>query len=139
MRYYYAICIFLFLGLHSTFYASCEHCHDEHACYEDELLEEYIPFDADLFHKQQKVFHIDTELLLWTVQSGGLYYAALPNHCASPFQIFTPTGRYERTKYDWTPGFRITMGFFHAPHYWNAYAQYIFFLPMDRITAKRNF
>lgn len=140
MRYYCAaIYIFLLISLHSTFYASCEHCHNEHACYEDEFLEEYIPFDADLFHKQQKVFHIDPELLFWTVQSGGLCYAALPNHCASPSQTFTPTGRYERTKYDWTPGFRVTMGFFHAPHYWNACAQYTFFSSYGSNHCKKQF
>lgn len=132
MYQYYVTCVFFTL-LSNLLYASFGRSYDAGACCtcetcsEKDFVQEYVPFDADLFHKQKKVIHLDPELLLWTIQSGSLYYAASPNHCASSSAIFIPNGRYERTKYNWTPGFRLTMGFFHAPHYWNACAQYTFF------------
>lgn len=141
--YYYVVPIFFYLAsslLHASYYGDytvprcgCDNCSEEN------ISDEYVPFDADLFHKEKKVIHIDPELLFWTIQSGSLYYAASPNHCASSFHTFIPTGRYERTKYDWTPGLRITMGFFHAPHYWNACAQYTFFTSYGSDHCKKQF
>ena len=81
-------------------------------------------FDADLFSKCRKVWFANAELLYWTVDSSTLDYAFDFNKDVPATGTNQAYGRFLNSDYGWSPNFRISFGFFNAPHYWQAYAQY---------------
>jgi hypothetical protein len=84
-----------------------------------------VPYDADLFRKDVKVGFIDLEFLYWTAEVADLDYALVMNTPArDTSNNLYAQGDYQHAKYNWDPGFRITLGYFNAPHYWQVYGTY---------------
>ncbi|MBP7074354.1 MAG: hypothetical protein KBA81_03100 [Rhabdochlamydiaceae bacterium] len=83
-------------------------------------------YDTDLFRKDKKVEFINLEFLYWTVSESSMDYAL---RMKSP--AWGPStegvGKYKVIDFDWSPGFRMNVGYFNAPHYWDAYLQYTYF------------
>lgn len=92
-------------------------------------------YDCDLFSKDKKVEFFNIEFLWWTVNEGALDYAIKQKKPAWG----TPTdavGHYKRAEFDWAPGARVNVGYFNAPHFWDAYLQYTYFFSSGSETAK---
>lgn len=88
--------------------------------------EESVPYDADLFKKDKMVVFTNVEFLYWIVNEAGLDYALkMKDPAWSSTNVFA-NGNFQRATYDWSPGFRVNIGWFNAPHYWDVYAQYTF-------------
>jgi hypothetical protein len=83
-------------------------------------------YDYDLFRKDKKAIFINAELLYWTVNEGALDYAIKMKHPAwgSPTDA---VGHYKVADFDWEPGFRVSLGYFNAPHYWDVYLMYTYY------------
>jgi hypothetical protein len=83
-------------------------------------------YDCDLFSKDTKVEFINLEFLYWTVNEGALDFAIKMKKPAwgDPTDA---VGHYKRAEFGWDPGFRFNVGYFNAPHYWDAYLQYTYF------------
>ncbi len=84
-------------------------------------------YDCDLFSKDTKVEFFNLEFLYWTVNEGALDYAIKMKKPAwgDPTDA---VGHYKRAEFGWDPGFRCNLGYFNAPHYWDAQIQYTYFL-----------
>jgi len=84
------------------------------------------PYDADLYRKDKMVVFTNLEFLYWIVNEPGLDYALKMEEPAwSAANVFA-NGDFHRATYDWSPGFRINIGWYNAPHYWDVTAQYTF-------------
>lgn len=91
------------------------------------------PFDADLFRKNEEILSATLEFLYWSVAEGDLDYALKMRHAAwSAASSSYAQGRYESARYEIDPGFRVSLLFFRAPHYWEVKWQY------TRLTADAN-
>ena len=79
--------------------------------------------EPPLFVQRRQVF-INTELLAWTVEETPLDYALRMNSPAwGPSPAFAK-GRYKTAELDWAPGFRLGIGWFNQPRYWEIMWQY---------------
>ncbi len=86
-----------------------------------------VPYDADLFNKDKRVYFINAEFLYWLVNEGAVDYSVKMNQAAwSTTQNTYAVGTYENAEFDWSPGFRINFGYFNAPHYWDCFLQYTY-------------
>lgn len=86
-----------------------------------------VPYDADLFSKDKKGPFFNVEFLYWLVNEGGLDYAVKMDQPAwSTEQQTCAIGNYQNGKFDWSPGIRVSVGYFNAPHYWDMFAQYTY-------------
>ncbi len=85
-----------------------------------------VSYDTDLYRENNKIEFVNVEFLYWTVNESALDYAL---KMKSP--AWGPTtegvGHYKIIDFDWNPGFRLNVGYFNAPHYWDAYLQYTYF------------
>jgi hypothetical protein len=92
-------------------------------------------YDCDLFSKDRKVYFTNLEFLYWTVNESALDYAIKMKNPAwgNPTDA---VGHYKRAEFDWGPGFRGNIGFFNAPHYWDAQVQYTYFFTSGHENAK---
>lgn len=78
-----------------------------------------VPYDADLFRKDVEVVSANVEFLYWTIEEGGLDYAIKMNQTAwSNNTASFAVGRYEVATYNMDPGFRLAVGYYNAPKYW---------------------
>jgi len=81
-------------------------------------------YDADLFRKDKKVIFVNAEFLYWTVNEPGLDYAlSMKQPAWGPSSVYA-NGDFKRGDFGWDPGVRVNVGYFNAPHYWDAYLQY---------------
>ena len=88
------------------------------------------PKDPDLFLKDNAIFSSHLEFLYWKPIEGALMYALkMDRQSWNPENTF-PVGHYENADYDFDPGFRVTMGYFRAPRYWEIWTTY------TRLTAR---
>jgi hypothetical protein len=88
------------------------------------------PKDPDLFLKDKPVFSTHLEFLYWKPIEGALMYALKMNTPSwNPSDTF-PVGEYQNANYNFDPGFRITLGYFRAPRYWEIWGTY------TRLTAR---
>ena len=95
------------------------------------------PEEADLFNKSEPACIINGEFLYWTVSEGSLDYAIRMRRAAWGPSDSYAQGDYERAEYDWGPGYRLSVGYYRAPNFWEVLGQwtYIHFNGFDR--AKR--
>jgi hypothetical protein len=91
-------------------------------------------YDCDLFSKDVKVEFFNLEFLYWTVNEGALDYAIKMKKPAWG-AMTDAVGHYKRAEFGWDPGFRCNVGYFNAPHYWDAQIQYTYFLSAGSETA----
>ena len=80
-------------------------------------------YDADLFKKCEEAYFVNGEFLYWSADATNLEYA-VQNNSTPPAGTTYAIGNYEVANYDWDPGFRISAGWFNAPKYWQAFAQF---------------
>ena len=86
-----------------------------------------VATDEDLFLKNKAASFINLEFLYWTVNESATDYALKMKHPAwSTTDQTYAIGEFENATFDWGPGVRISGGYFRAPHFWDAYAQYTF-------------
>jgi hypothetical protein len=85
-----------------------------------------ISYDTDLFRKNKKVLFVNAEFLYWTINESALDYALQMKKPAwgNPTE---GVGHYKIIDFGWNPGFRVNVGYFNAPHYWDAFLQYTYF------------
>jgi len=79
--------------------------------------------DSNLFRKEDEVFFTNIEFLYWTIAEGALDYVIKTKRPAS-FNTMFAYGDMECSSFGWDPGFRVNIGYFNAPNYWEAVAQY---------------
>lgn len=80
--------------------------------------------DQDLFKQNERAFFAAAEFLWWTVEQDATDFALRSTATNSMDQNLFPQGRYQTAEFDWNPGYRLTLGYFNAPNYWDIYAQY---------------
>ena len=81
--------------------------------------------DSDLYKKDACAFILDAEFLYWTAEEGSLDYAlAMKTPAWSTNNTSYAQGEFQIAKYNWDPGFRINIGYFNAPKYWELRGQY---------------
>ncbi|KPK32216.1 MAG: hypothetical protein AMS24_04760, partial [Chlamydiae bacterium SM23_39] len=83
-----------------------------------------IPYDADLFKKDTTVTFLDLEFLYWTANAGNLEYSFKYDKNISDVDTIYGVGKFKFADYDYNPGFRIALGWFNAPKYWQIYSQF---------------
>lgn len=81
-------------------------------------------YDADLFKKDMRAVFIDGEFLYWTVEEASLDYAISMNSTAWSTDTNYALGKFKSAKFGWYPGFRVALGYFNAPNYWEVKAEY---------------
>ncbi len=80
--------------------------------------------DPDLFKKNDPAYSVHAEFLYWSVAEGALDYALKMRHDAwGPTPSFAQ-GSFETASYGLDPGFRLSLQYFRAPHYWEIRWQY---------------
>ena len=85
---------------------------------------EPVPYDADLFRKDEPVFSFHGSFLYWRVQESTNDFA-LKQQYAAPSGVSTyAMGKYHSATFDGEPGFRIAASYFRAPKYWEIWGQY---------------
>lgn len=86
-----------------------------------------VPYDEDLFNKDKTVVFASGEFLYWLVNEGALEYAIKMNKPAWNSEKDTAAiGKYQNAVFHWSPGLRLNVGYFNAPHYWDAIIQYTY-------------
>lgn len=85
-----------------------------------------VSYDTDLFRENNKIEFINLEFLYWCVNESAMDYALKMKSPAwgNPTE---GVGHYKVIDFNWSPGFRMNVGYFNAPHYWDAYLQYTYF------------
>ena len=78
--------------------------------------------DSDLFRKNEEVVFVNGEFLYWTADSPDLEYAFQTDQTIA--QINYGLGDYKFANYDYKPGFRLALGWFNAPSFWQTYLQF---------------
>jgi hypothetical protein len=79
--------------------------------------------DRDLFKKDDRAIFVNAEFLYWTVSAGDLDYAF--KYSENPYTATnSAVGEYKLADYDFDPGFRVAVGWFNAPNYWQMYWQF---------------
>ncbi|MEI6242332.1 MAG: Lpg1974 family pore-forming outer membrane protein [Chlamydiota bacterium] len=77
----------------------------------------------DLYQKDKAVGFANAEFLYWTVDEGGLDYA-LKQSSPPARDIVAARGHAEKATFHWDPGFRVALGYFNAPKYWEVFGQF---------------
>jgi hypothetical protein len=80
--------------------------------------------EVDLFKKNAQIYSIHAEFLYWTVSEGAVDYALKMRHAAWGPTPSYAQGRCESADYNMDPGFRLSLLYFRAPHYWEVQWQY---------------
>lgn len=90
-----------------------------------DLPKDQRPYDYDLFSKDRETEYLDLE---------GMFYKLLNNQAVgarslSPTQAPDPktSEKILDLDWDWRPAFRVTVGYFNAPKYWEVMGQYTWF------------
>lgn len=70
----------------------------------------------------------NVELLYWSVEEGALDYAvAMKNNSWAPptDSLFNfASGKTQKANFDFNPGYRVLLGYYNAPKYWELFAEY---------------
>ncbi len=96
-----------------------------HAAVDSVQVAEAVEEDIDLFRKDKPVYFINAEFLYWRVNEGATDFALKSKHAAwSTVQDTYAIGHFKNADFDWSPGFRVSVGYFNAPRYWDMMLQY---------------
>jgi hypothetical protein len=82
--------------------------------------------DSDLFKKNDCACYVDLDFLYWTAESASLEYSITQTKDDSTGADLFSRGEYNISKYEWDPGFRISLGWFNAPKYWRVLLGYTY-------------
>ncbi len=83
--------------------------------------------ERDLFLKDKTINFVNLEFLYWFVNEGATDFALKMN--SPPWSTTVDsyaTGKYQSADFGWSPGLRVSIGHFNAPHYWDVIAQYTY-------------
>lgn len=95
--------------------------------------------DSDLFKKDDRAVFVNGEFLYWTLEATDLQYAFDYNRpVANPPATSFGLGEYKTAKYSWDPGFRVSLGWFNAPNYWQLYGQFTWMRIRGNDAIERN-
>jgi hypothetical protein len=97
--------------------------------------DQQLPYDYDLFRKEAECHFVSGELLVWTADEGALDYALLMNQPA-PATTYAQ-GVVQSASYNVDPGFRIKIGHFNAPKYYEVFGQYAYIEIVGRNRASK--
>lgn len=73
---------------------------------------------------QRREIFTNTELLVWTLQETPLDYAIRTDVSSADTTPAITKGRYKTATFDWAPGFRLALGWYNQPRYWEIMWQY---------------
>lgn len=96
------------------------------------------PYDYDLFSKDRECEYLDLEALIFKL----LNNQAVGSIATSPIQQTNATTspktseQIQNLNWLWRPGFRVTVGYFNAPKYWEVMGQYTWFEDRGHKTIK---
>ncbi len=79
--------------------------------------------DSDLFKKDKKVVFVNAEFLYWKADAIALEYAFQYDQTPTTANTYG-LGEYQVASYEYDPGFRIALGWFNAPNFWQVYGQF---------------
>jgi len=79
--------------------------------------------DSDLFRKNACIIFANAEFLYWRADAAALEYAFQYNKAPTTATTYG-LGEYKIADYEYDPGFRIALGWFNAPKYWQFYGQF---------------
>lgn len=83
-----------------------------------------VPYDTDLFKKDTEATFLKLEFLYWTANAGTLEYAFKYDDNLSDVDVIYGVGKFKTADYNYNPGFRISVGWFNAPKYWQVFSQF---------------
>ncbi|MCI0381593.1 MAG: Lpg1974 family pore-forming outer membrane protein [Chlamydiae bacterium] len=82
--------------------------------------------EEHLFVTREKTF-TNLEFLYWTIEEDALDYAiSMKSGAWGPSPAFAK-GKVKNGKFDWSPGFRVSLGYYNSPKYWELLGQYTWF------------
>lgn len=91
----------------------------------------------DLFNKDDAAFLISGEFLYWTAEEGGLDYAIrMKKAPLNPSDTYAQ-GDMEKASFSWDPGYRLSLGYYRAPNFWEADLQWTYIHLSGNGTQKR--
>lgn len=106
---------FFFVLLAATFLSSDENMGKEGSSPKKE---------EGLFNIDRSAVYVSGEFLYWTVSEGALDYALVMKNPAWASSSVYANGDFERAKFDWDPGFRVALGYFHSYKLMNLWGEY---------------
>ncbi len=118
------ICLFLLVSVSAYAWAKKQplnaQCEEEVVKMENEENEE----EPDLFRRNAQIYSGHIEFLFWRLQEGALEYAQKMSHPGwGPTECFAE-GKYKNATFNGDPGFRLSLIYFRAPHFWEYWMQY---------------
>jgi hypothetical protein len=126
--------LFIFLGTTFLYSKKCireiEHCiqEDEYCAPEEKCSmpkEECSALEEeDLFNKDCSAVFINGEFLYWTVSEGALDYALVTKSSSGESALSSARGDFKKAKFDWDPGFRVALGYYHREKLMNVWGEY---------------
>lgn len=118
---------FLSLGLISTLLADAA-----------PSANEARPYDYDLFSKDRECEYLDIEALVFKLLNNQPV-GAIASSPITQTDVATSPGTSQEIQnmtWQWRPGFRLTVGYFNAPKYWEVMGQYTWFEDRGHKTVK---
>jgi hypothetical protein len=121
---------FFLILLGITFLYSDDYFQDNECPMEKEDSDDYMsekdgcPEEEDLFNKDCSAVFINGEFLYWTVSEGALDYALTMKNPAPMGAGLLALGDFRRAKFDWDPGFRVALGYYHSQKLMNVWGEY---------------
>ncbi len=80
------------------------------------------------------------EFLYWTVQQKASTFALTPNGIHQPFppsSLADSIGKYKSASFDWSPGFRLGLGYTFERDAWHVFGQYTWYTTSGKNRATR--
>lgn len=102
-----------------------EECERECICEPEWPLPPCNPCEPPLFVYNCMTW-VNTEFLFWSADVGSVDYAVKMNQSTTAPATFA-IGHYQEAKYKWEPGFRVAIGYYNYPRFWEVAAQYTWF------------
>lgn len=96
------------------------------------------PYDYDLFSKDRECEYVDIEALVFKLlnnQAVGAKFVT-PSQQTNSQNSAKAAEKIQNLNWHWRPGFRVTLGYFNAPKYWEVMGQYTWFEDSASKTVK---
>jgi hypothetical protein len=95
-------------------------------CFKKQKVHDSSIDDSDLFKKDTSAYYVNLEFLYWTAESTSLEYSITQTKDDLTSADLFSRGEYNVAKYDWDPGFRVSLGWFNAPKFWRVLLGYTY-------------
>lgn len=96
------------------------------------------PYDYDLFSKDRECEYVDLEALVFKLLNNQAVgsIASSPSAQTNSQNAPDTSEKIQNLNWQWRPGFRVTLGYFNAPKYWEVMGQYTWFEDRGHKTVK---